>query len=277
MKLLQPVKVASLFTLSHALPALLSSLSAQLSSLPAQLLDIPTKNETKPISNTPPGQRQHTGKVKYSNNWSGMVLSNPPSKNDTFTDVSAEITIPHLTADGPENYQAASIWVGIDGATAPTAILQTGVQVGIIDGKVGYNAWYQWYPSPSTTFPDFKLGAGDTVAVRVYSLSPSSGVAVVENKSTGQRVSQDVHAPDDGKASITGQNAEWILEDFQYGGHAVALVDFSPVDFMKCEAKTEDGEVVGVGSGSPFEMVPDSKTLATVQVNDDQKFVVRHA
>lgn len=276
MKLLQPVKVAALFTLSHALPTLLSSLTAGLSSLPVHVLDHPSRNQTKPVLNAPSSQGpQRTAQVEDSNNWSGMVLNNPPSKNDIFSNVSAEISIPHLSPNGSANYQAVSIWVGIDGASAHNAILQTGVQAGIINGQAAYNAWYQWYPNPSTAFQGFNVDAGDVLAISVHSLSPSSGVAIVENKSTGKRVSQTIHAPDQ-KSTLSGQNAEWIVEDFQSGNRPVPLVNFGKVNFSECQAQTGNGQVVGVAGGSPFELMHGSKQLSTVQVDGDQKFVVQH-
>lgn len=41
---------------------------------------------------------------------------------------------------------SASAWVGIDGSTCQSAILQTGVDFSARGGAVTYEGWYEWYP-----------------------------------------------------------------------------------------------------------------------------------
>lgn len=102
--------------------------------------------------------------IEYSNNWSGMAITSPPS-GQTFNSVSAKITVPTVSA--PSNTAstngdyAASAWVGIDGDTYSNAILQTGLDFTVsTSGAVSYTAWYEWYPATATNF-DLTISAGD--------------------------------------------------------------------------------------------------------------------
>lgn len=102
--------------------------------------------------------------ARYSKNWSGAVINSPPS-GQTFKGVSGKFTVPKPSI--PSGVAAtnakysASVWVGIDGSTYSTAILQTGVDLTVsTSGKVSYNAWYEWYPDNAYDF-DLTISAGD--------------------------------------------------------------------------------------------------------------------
>lgn len=86
--------------------------------------------------------------VEYSENWAGAVIV-----SSDITSVTAVITVPGVTSTGSSGEQCASAWVGIDGDTCETAILQTGIDFCIENGEASYDAWYEWYPGAS--FPPF--------------------------------------------------------------------------------------------------------------------------
>lgn len=83
----------------------------------------------------------NTTETEYSTNWSGAVII---SKD--ITSVSAVVTIPSASSAGGKGEQCASAWVGIDGDTCETAILQTGVDMCYENGEASFDAWYEWYP-----------------------------------------------------------------------------------------------------------------------------------
>jgi hypothetical protein len=68
-------------------------------------------------------------------NWGGAIL-----EGSGFTAASATANVP-LGSGGSS--AAGSAWVGIDGNTCKTAILQTGFDW---YGDGTYDAWYEWYP-----------------------------------------------------------------------------------------------------------------------------------
>lgn len=88
-----------------------------------------------------------TSHVSYSTNWAGSVYTTTGVDYVTGTIV---VPTPAEGASGGvkaalEGY-CASAWVGIDGDTCSTAILQTGVDFCYQSGSVSFDAWYEWYP-----------------------------------------------------------------------------------------------------------------------------------
>jgi hypothetical protein len=119
-----------------------------------------------------------------------------------------------------------AVWVGIDGDTCGSAILQTGIVWTIENGRTRYSAWYEWFPAPLTAFENFQVNPGDTVTMRVVSTSPTSGTAYISNLSTGQTVSKDFWNQ---SVPLCQQNAEWIVEDFSTNGSLIPFAGFSDV------------------------------------------------
>ncbi|KAL3469425.1 peptidase A4 family-domain-containing protein [Aspergillus californicus] len=217
----------------------------------------------------------NTAAITYSNNWAGAVHEKPQAGKGPYTAVSATFTIPHPTA-APRTtggMQAGSAWVGIDGDTYSGAILQTGVDFYIENGAISNDAWFEWFPDYAY---DFSIGinTGDVIVARVESFSPSEGVAVVENRSTGEKATQTVRAPKS-EATLKGENAEWIVEDFQSGDSIVALADFGGVRFTGCEAKTEGGGVVGLDGTTIIELKQGERGLTEVVVEGKETLTVK--
>lgn len=211
--------------------------------------------------------------VQYSKNWAGVVREQPPASG-TYTEVSATFTVPNPTAtDDSGDTQAASAWVGIDGDTYTKAILQTGIDAYISNGQKSYDAWYEWYPDAAENF-DLDLTAGDVIVATVQSSSPNKGVAIIENKSTGQSVTKSLSAPYS-TATLGGQNAEWILEDFNSGSSMVPLANFGQVTFTGAQAKASGGEY-GVNDGVILEIQQNGQLLADVQIESDTQFTVTY-
>lgn len=212
--------------------------------------------------------------VQYSKNWAGVVRESPPPSG-TYTAVSATFTVPDPTAtDNSGDMQAASAWVGIDGDSYTKAILQTGIDAYIQNGQKTYDAWYEWYPNPATNFPNFGLQAGDVIVATVRSDSPSHGVAILENQSSGQTVSQTLSAPST-SATLGGQNAEWIVEDFNSGASMVPLVNFGSVVFSGVQAEA-GGAAYGVNDGEVLDIQQNGKLLAKVDIDSDTQFTVSY-
>lgn len=203
-----------------------------------------------------------------STNWAGAILTAPPA-GQTFNAVSASFTVP--TPSKPAGVSgssfAASAWVGIDGDTAQNAILQTGVDFNLASsGSVSFDAWFEWFPLDSTDFTGIPIKAGDVIAISVVASSSSEGTATIENTSTGVTVSKVISAPDTA-AHLQGQNAEWIVEDFEEGDSLVPFADFGTVVFTNTVAKTE-AETVALSGASPIILVSSSdKALTSVSIS----------
>ncbi|KAJ5806722.1 Concanavalin A-like lectin/glucanases superfamily [Penicillium riverlandense] len=212
--------------------------------------------------------------IQYSKNWAGVVREQPPPSG-TYTAVSATFTVPSPTAtDNSGNMQAASAWVGIDGDTYADAILQTGVDFWTENGTVTFDAWYEWYPNNAENF-DLDVSAGDVIFAKVESSSPSKGVAILENQSSGQSVTTTLSAPSTA-ATLAGQNAEWIVEDFNSGSSMVALVNFDQITFSGAQAKSSHNEAFGVNDAAILEIQQNGKVLAEVSIQSDTEFDVTY-
>jgi len=197
--------------------------------------------------------------TSYSTNWAGAVQVSPPA--GTFTAIAGSWTLPTVsTPSGGSGEYYNSEWVGIDGDTCESAILQAGT-VSYVDGKTtGAYAWYEWYPQAEKEITGFSVAAGDTVTVTIKSTSDSEGTVVIENgaKSTTITVSAPRAA-----ATLCGENAEWILEDFSSGSSLVPFADFTAVEFTGCTATTSTGATADISGADMLDIRQSGTVLAT--------------
>ncbi|RSL41764.1 hypothetical protein CEP54_015714 [Fusarium duplospermum] len=103
-------------------------------------------------------------------------------------------TITVLEVSGADG-AAASAWVGIDGDTCQTAILQTGISF-YADGT-------------------FDACVGDKIRMTVDASSKTKGIATLENLTINQKV---IHSFSSTPSMLCETNAEWIVEAFQENG-----------------------------------------------------------
>jgi hypothetical protein len=204
--------------------------------------------------------------VQYSSNWAGAVITSPPS-GQKFNAVSGKFNVPTPSApSGSSGSYSASAWVGIDGDTYSAAILQAGVDfTANSDGSTSYDAWYEWYPDYAYDFSGFSFAAGDEISVSITSSSSSKGKVVLENLTTGSSVSKSLSAPSS-SSHLGGQNAEWIVEDFDEGGSEVAFADFGTVTFSSCTAKTAS-ETLTASGATAIDIKQNGEVLTSVSIS----------
>ncbi|RDW87109.1 A4/G1 family peptidase [Aspergillus mulundensis] len=231
-----------------------------------------TREDGRQSGNQTGFRMANTAAVAYSNNWAGVVRESAPP-GGPYTAVSATFTVPKPTAaPNTAGIQAGSAWVGIDGDTYSGAILQTGVDFYIENGLVHNDAWFEWYPDYAYDF-NLAVNTGDVIVAKVEALSPSEGVAIIENKNTGETATQTVGAPK-AEATLQGVNADWIVEDFQSGDAIVALADFEQVTFTGCEAKAQNGDSLGLDGATIIELQQNNKVLTQVTVKGSSEMTV---
>lgn len=189
-------------------------------------------------SDTLPNQRiSHldlNAEVQYSGNWAGAVQI-----GKGYNQVVGTITVPEVTGNQGD---AASAWVGIDGDTCQSAILQTGISF-YADGT--FDAWYEWIPDYSYSFEGFSVTVGDKIKMEVDASSKKAGIATLQNLSTGQKVSHSFTKP---PSTLCETNAEWIVEAFQENGDQVTLADFGTVTFIDVSASGSGGSITASGA-----------------------------
>jgi len=198
--------------------------------------------------------------VSYSTNWAGAVLV-----GTGYTSVTAEFTVPTPSSQG-----SGATWVGIDGDTCGTAILQTGIDFTLSGSSVSYDAWYEWYPDYSYDFSSIGLAAGDTVKATVTATSKTAGTAVVENVTTGKSVSH-TFSNEGSEGSLCEYNAEWIVEAYEENGSQVTLANFGTETFTGASA-VKSGTTVGVTGATIIDMETSSGSVI-VQCSDTSSTV----
>ena len=191
--------------------------------------------------------------------------------------MTAQFTVPKPSLpSGATQDSYASAWVGIDGDTYTAAILQTGLDFGIsTSGQVTYDAWYEWYPDYAYDFSGIDISTGDDVRITVTSTSNKAGSAVIENLTNGQSVSQSLNAPSS-TATLGGQNAEWIVEDFDSNGAQVSFANFGQVAFTNAAAGTADGGSVGTSGVDLLDISQNGKVLTSASVPSDSEVLVKY-
>jgi hypothetical protein len=216
-----------------------------------------------------------TAHIQYSSNWSGAVLNSPPS-GQTFNGVSGRFTVPKPTkGTGTASSLSASAWAGIDGSTYGNAILQAGTDFTISSsGAVSYDSWYEWFPDYAHDFSNFAMSAGDVIAVSIVASSSSKGTVTLTNESTGKSVSKTLSAPDS-SATLGGQNAEWIVEDFGVNGSLVSIVDFGTVTFTDCVATTRN-ESLGLSGATVIEIAQNGQVVTNVTIESSSSVEIQY-
>ncbi|RDW66684.1 acid protease 1 [Coleophoma crateriformis] len=196
------------------------------------------------------GAKTNNSNVEYSTNWAGAVLI-----GTGYTSVTGTFTVPTPTTSG-----SGSAWVGIDGDTCGTAILQTGIDWTKSGSSITYDAWYEWYPDYAYDFSGITLSAGDSITVTVTATSKTAGTATVKNNTTGKTVTHTFSGSVQG--SLCEYNAEWIVEDYESGGSQVSFADFGSVTFTGASA-VKSGTTVGVTGATIIDMESTSGTVLT--------------
>lgn len=175
-----------------------------------------------------------TSQATYSSNWSGAV-----QHGNGFNHVQGTITVPRASGGAGA---AASAWVGIDGDNCQSALLQTGIS---FYGDGSFEAWFEWIPDYSHAFQGFDVSVGDQIKMSVDASNTTSGVAVLENLTTGNKVQHQFDSP---PSTLCETDAEWIVEDFKSDGSPIPFANFDSVTFTDASASGDSGTVTPNGA-----------------------------
>ena len=103
------------------------------------------------------------------------------------------------------------------------------------------------------------INEGDRISFAVVATSNTSGIAYVTNRSTGQSVQHSFS----GEQALCGQNAEWIVEDFESDSNLVPFAQFSPIIFTG-STWVADGITYGLEGSSILEIEQSGSVLTKV-------------
>jgi hypothetical protein len=219
------------------------------------------------------GSDNNTAHVDYSSNWSGAVLETPSS--GYFKSATGRFTVPTPKHVGSGGTESSSAWVGIDGDSCASGLLQAGIDFTVSSsGSVSYDAWYEWYPDYAYDFSNFAVQAGNVIQVDIVATSTTKGTVSLTNVSTGKKVSQTLSAPSG--SVLCRQNAEWIVEDFESGGSLVALSNFGTVVFTGASASLSTGGTEGLNSATIIDLKQGSTVYTDVTINNANQVTVKY-
>ncbi|KAJ7782757.1 aspergillopepsin [Mycena metata] len=207
-------------------------------------------------SNGPAALASNVTNAEFSSNWAGASFESPAG---TYKAVTGTFVVPSPTApSGGSSTFAASAWVGIDGDTCGTAILQTGIDFTVSNGRVSYDAWFEYFPAFATDFTGIPacIAAGNTIKLTATVASATSGTVTIENVSTGVALTSS--------ARLCQENAEWIVEDFEEGNSLVPFADFGTVTFTNAVATLVSGGTTGPTGAVIIDLEQSNKVLTSV-------------
>ncbi|KIK61928.1 hypothetical protein GYMLUDRAFT_96327 [Collybiopsis luxurians FD-317 M1] len=267
------MKVSAIFLASAALA------SSSVWAIPREL-SRRTGHHSSPLSRSAGPQTETTeaannATIQFSGNWSGAVLTSPPA-GETFTTASGTFTVPTMVTGNGDG--AAAAWVGIDGDTFPTAILQAGVFFEVSGDTVTYGAFYEWWPNFATDIPTelFSMEAGDVITVEIVATSDSQGTITLINQTKKTQFSTPQSAPT--KLNLLGgQNAEWIVEDFTQNGGLVPLANWGTLTFTNASASTSSRTKVDLSTATIFDIEQFGSIFTDVTIDSTSRVSVAFA
>jgi hypothetical protein len=198
--------------------------------------------------------------TQQSTNWSGYI-----STGATFGGVSAEWTVPTVTASGPAGY--SSTWIGIDGTGSnDPALIQTGTEQDTAGGQTSYYAWYELLPAPEQVIGGVE--PGDVMKASITEPSPGTWTIDIADLTSNQS------ATGSGSYDSPGDSAEWIEEaPTGESGDVEPLADFQTVTFTDM---TVQGATLADTTLTPVQLVNQSGTIIAYPgpVEDNSSFTV---
>ncbi|KAM6490222.1 Peptidase A4 family domain containing protein [Amanita muscaria] len=211
----------------------------------------------------------NTSNVVYTDNWAGAVWNSYPP--NTFYKVTGTFTVPNPSAPNGE----ASVWVGIDGNTCKSAILQTGIDMYYKNGAISYDSWYEWFPGRSYRYSSpVAIRAGDIIRLTVTASSTTSGKTTIDNLTTGQSGSQLLSNP---SHPLCLQNAEWIVENFKLNsGGMTPFCNFGTVTFSSASAYMRNGQAISPSGAMVFNIMQHGKALTSVSESPSGPVTIKY-
>lgn len=208
-----------------------------------------------------------------SGNWAGAIL-----EGSGLTSVVGTFTVPNISipqGGSDDITYGASVWVGIDGDSCESGLLQAGVNFDITGDDASFTAWYEWFPDVEIYYDDITISAGDTIQVTVVATSTSSGTTTLENLSTGVKRS---HTFMNDQNTLCFSTAEWIVEDYTHTVNGVKsqmpFVDYGSVKFTNAYAYT-DNDTFGISNAKIDNMIDENdNVLSRTTVDGDHELTV---
>jgi len=178
--------------------------------------------------------------VYESGNWSGYVALPKSGGSQTFTNVSAQYTVPSVNCNETGSSDAfAYHWIGLDGWNDST-VEQDGVADFCVGGDPEYDAWYEMYPAPFSV--DFAVSPGDAITSSVtYNTSTKYYTLKLTDQTTGSSFSV---AKQCGTAGTCDNSSAEVITEGYTSDPWIGTADFGEEFYNGAEA-TDGAGVLG--------------------------------
>ena len=201
----------------------------------------------------------HRAGTLLSTNWAGQTLLGSARSfgGGSYAEVLGQWQLPVVqqaigTCGGTD---VSSMWVGIDGASSSSDVLQAGTEADVSCGggyyQPSYYAWFEWYPNYEYEITNFPVAPGESVFVVVQATSATTPNAIFVDLQSGQYTAVGFSAP--AGTRLVGDSAEWIVERPSINNALGRLADYglawmsSEVAFLDGNVATGTYDVAGTG------------------------------
>ena len=188
-----------------------------------------------------------------SNNWSGYVITTPPSAPE-YAEIFGEWVVPQAYAQGGfSSWHHSTLWVGIDGWGTPD-VVQAGTDQDTLTAvwvqTSSYDAWTEWYPLTSATVSNFPVNNGDRVEIWTwvgtasdkYSPTGNTGWFYLWNL-TENVVAAYLSTTAPSGTTFNGHTAEWVMERPTVNGSLSSLANYGTAEITNAWAYDYDGSL----------------------------------
>ncbi|KAK3906083.1 hypothetical protein C8A05DRAFT_41079 [Staphylotrichum tortipilum] len=197
----------------------------------------------------PPGRS--SSKMRRANpsatsaNWCGSVNTTP--SNNPIKVVHGAFQHPTCSPRaGVTTFpQAAANWVGIDGDSWTSALLQSGTVCKISsNGAIVHEVWWQWVPSAAFTISSMPVQPDDWFDITINTTSTTAAQVTIINLSQGHSYTLSItNGP-----TLARVNADWVVERPYYGSGLVSFPSFTDVWFDEAWATRTTGSLGILGA-----------------------------
>ena len=94
--------------------------------------------------------------------------------------------------------------------------------------------WWEWFPAGEVKISNLPVSAGDVMYCLICANTTSTATVYFSNQSEGVGTRFEITAPRG--TTLTGNEAEWIVERPTVGGSVASLTDYAACYFDECIA-----------------------------------------
>ncbi|KAK4100576.1 concanavalin A-like lectin/glucanase [Parathielavia hyrcaniae] len=182
-------------------------------------------------------------------NWCGSVNTTP--SNDQITVIHGSFTHPGCTKRTGQSYpQAAASWVGIDGDSWTSALLQAGTVCIVRLIYAHSSPWWQWVPSGAYTISSMPVAVDDWFEITINTTSTTAATVCVTNLS--QATSYTISITNG--ATLARVNADWVIERPYYGASLAGFPTFTDVWFYEAWTTRTGGTGLGILGAKQYQI-----------------------